>query len=227
MSLYRIQHTLAGASGSSEDRYVQTFAITTAAPLVTSEFEDVFDAFETFYTADQSTLAAVYGFFSPAVSQFGHQIKAYNLGTPPPHLPIATREYDLPTAPINDEPWPSEVAVCLSLRGDLVAGTDVGPGPHLRARHRNRTYFGPLRGIAGTFAANEVRPSDLLVDTLLEAVGDLNADLIALTPSCRLAIWSPTRNDGEAAELAWVDDAFDTQRRRGAEPTSRTTLVLP
>jgi hypothetical protein len=41
------------------------------------------------------------------------------------------------------------------------------------------------------------------------------------------AIYSPTANLHKTITDIWVDDAWDTQRRRGLAPTTRDTFVLP
>lgn len=35
-------------------------------------------------------------------------------------------------------------------------------------------------------------------------------------------IWSPTNNNSVLIDNGWVDNAWDTQRRRGVEATART-----
>ncbi len=100
-----------------------------------------------------------------------------------------------------------EIALCLSFYG--------GPNaPH----NRGRLYL-PAAFIQGT-GQLAVRPTSANRDragTLAPALADLggvDVDWI---------VWSPTRNAATRVENWWVDDEWDVQRRRGLQPSARTT----
>jgi hypothetical protein len=120
---------------------------------------------------------------------------------------------------------PNEVALCLSYQAVAISGES-------QARRRGRIFFGPLCNTANTLSATgECRPSAALVTALCGA-----ATLLA-TPAATAAgdlvhwaVYSPTTDLTETIDDAfqdvdngWVDNSFDTQRRRGRDATARTT----
>jgi hypothetical protein len=104
--------------------------------------------------------------------------------------------------------------VCLSFKAQ--------PNPPINpARRRGRIYIGPLTTEVVTAAVTgDARPQALLLTTLTQA-GKRLADRLEFE-------WSVySRSSGIVAPIAelWADNAFDTQRRRGAKATSRVTLA--
>lgn len=110
----------------------------------------------------------------------------------------------------SDGQAPSEVALCLSY-----ATTNAWEGT--TARRRGRIFLGPLKNAdVDTPRPSPVMRSDALaLGQALYNVGGADAMWM---------LWSPT--DGVAApiEVVSVDDAWDTQRRRGLSPTTRDVL---
>ncbi len=99
---------------------------------------------------------------------------------------------------------PQEVALCLS----FYAGRNI-------PRRRGRMYMGPWfsGGMAG-------RPTDAQMASLL----GIASDLAALGGvDVAWVIHSPTDNAFRGVTNAWVDNAWDTQRSRGLDPTARQT----
>lgn len=143
-------------------------------------------------------------------------------------LKIYNRAHGKPRAPIFDESmptggsgagggFPEEVAICLSFRGPLLSGK-------VPARRRGRVYIGPLQAADSvSFGDGRVRPVDDLRISLVEAgkalmdATDAQVDWVVHSQ-----VSVPTDQDTTVVHC-WVDDAFDTQRRRGASPTSRMT----
>lgn len=139
---------------------------------------------------------------------------------------------------------PAEVAICLSYRN--LSGSVLGGGNFNApfAQRRGRIYFGPLgKGSIVAQSAGDARPEAGLRTTLLEATDWLRDQ--APSTGHTLCVYSrpfpgrplterpgkaplpplPAR-DGMAypVEEFLIDDAFDTQRRRGARRTNRTIL---
>jgi hypothetical protein len=109
--------------------------------------------------------------------------------------------------------FPHEVALCLSYRGVTPAG--ISP-----RRRRGRIYLGPLSD-ASTLkisTGGDVRPTLFARTTVQQAatrLRDRNGP----------AIWSTYSTiDGAASPVinGWIDDAYDTQRRRGTDALQRT-----
>lgn len=129
---------------------------------------------------------------------------------------------------------PDELACCLTYHADLTNVAEEIPqapaGPagdlHPRARRRGRIYLGPFATAVYDPAANtNARPGVNFRQTIKDAAIRLrdNADLAS--DSVQWAVYSPT--DGLAREVVagWVDDAWDIQRRRGLERTTRDVWV--
>lgn len=147
-------------------------------------------------------------------------------GATPFGSPLASLGFTL-GPPTSSAQLPEEVAIALSFHGDLtdVPVTEPNPTPppatiRPAQRRRGRLFFGPLSQGAGFATGGHYRPSALLMDELGEAFGQTCRDIETSTP-WNVGVWS--RADAEVWIIVggWVDDAWDTQRRRGIEPTTR------
>jgi hypothetical protein len=149
------------------------------------------------------------------VAQNDHPIRYYDLDDPEPRVPVLETLMDLPAAP-NVEGYPSEVALACSYSGAVISGANM-------ARRRGRFYFGPLKNTSGDLVGNVIRPVDNLVACLVANMEALEADIDALGAGFRWVVYSPTSNSSTPVTNGWVDNAFDTQRRRGEDATARVT----
>lgn len=152
-------------------------------------------------------------FLSGELNLPGTRIKVYDLADPEPRAPIADESLGLANVTrLATQNLPGEVAVCSSYRGPLVSG-------QLPARRRGRIYVGPLNTAALSGSnAFPARPGSALIATLAGSTRDLAE---ASTLGCIWAVWSRKNEEMVPIEYGWVDNAFDTQRRRGVDPTSR------
>lgn len=100
-------------------------------------------------------------------------------------------------------PGPREVAICLSFYA-------VRNLP----KQRGRVYIGPL-----TVTNMAERPSDALIAQIATLVPRLDAINVS---NFKWAVWS--RVDGIFQNVTnwWIDDEWDTQRRRGLKSTKRS-----
>jgi hypothetical protein len=132
-------------------------------------------------------------------------VKTYKMSDVEPRVPVSTRSRTQVQAPF--EAGPREVALCLS----YYAGLN-------RPRTRGRIYLGPFAS-----GKMKLRPeADLIGDLIqfgqdLSAVGGLNVDW---------SVYSPTTGLNNAITNLWVDNEWDTQRRRGLRPTSRSVASI-
>lgn len=150
-------------------------------------------------------------------------IRAYDFADPKPRIPRASLDFSF--IPSSGS-FPAEVAICLSMEADQVPGVN-------QASRRGRIYLGPVGGNTGQIGAgaNDVRVSDLVANTILDAAVTMTD---ATGGAFALAVFSPTiLGRGGSADEAWndvtsiyIDDAYDTQRRRGGAPTKRTSRQL-
>ena len=155
---------------------------------------------------------------------------------------IATQTFTLPT-PISTIGLPTEVAACIQLRGANYASlAEVGgiesiptpmsaqemgaPVTHTgrvrpRARRRGRMYVGPLSTSAVDSTDSDKRPR--LEATFRATLGLAAKGLATTNGTCKLGVWSRRDEVIANVEQVLVDDAFDTQRRRGEKFVNRTS----
>jgi hypothetical protein len=150
-------------------------------------------------------------FFSSAIAQNGHEIKYYDLPGIKPNYPVLEQTFNLNSVP-NGAPLPSEVALCLSFQGQRVPGFP-------QSRRRGRIYLGPL----GATVNNAGRPNSSSITTVCNAATAFKTAIDAIGTGTEWAIWSVRDQTTVDIVGGWVDNVFDTQRRRGVAETSRTT----
>lgn len=119
---------------------------------------------------------------------------------------------------------PSECAICVSFHGDLtglasdVPGGAPGPGgdTHPAARVRGRIFVGPLNQNVMS-SGSPTRVGSTVLDDLVASAMKLHSDM----PSW--SVWSRKNAHTVPVVGGFVDNAFDTQRRRGEKATGRHT----
>lgn len=174
-----------------------------------AEFTEYTGHFKEFYDS-------LSGILSLPITQNGHEIKYYDLDQAvPPNYPLAIQTFNLTTAP-SAAGLPSEVAACLSFQGEKVPGFP-------QRRRRGRVYIGPIAQASNTSG----RPSTTLRSTFAASAVELCDDLKGSSNVAQLAVWSVTDGAAVVVTDGWVDDAWDTQRRRGVQRTARTTWDAP
>jgi hypothetical protein len=150
---------------------------------------------------------------SPVIASSSHEVKYTELPGTPPNYPFDEDTFNFASAPAGVA-LPDEVAVCMSFQGDRTAGLP-------QARRRGRIYIGPLR----TTALTSNRPAAATLTTIANAATTLANSVAAIAVTSYWAVWSQTNQTAVPLVDGWLDNACDTQRRRGVLPTSRTTFV--
>jgi hypothetical protein len=200
-----------GPSGLPEDRVVNTFHFQSDLDFALGSLA-VIGAVTDFYTGvgtspnvQANTLSS---YLSPWVSRTA-EIRTYNLADAKPRVPITT------ALTLSDGQqltgYPEEVALCISVTG----------GAPFTARRRGRVFLGPLIPGSGT-PANTENPTRPTAAFMLDCA---KAALRMATAGGSTAEWvirseRPTENFVTITR-GWVDNAFDTQRRRGPKSTTR------
>lgn len=166
-----------------------------------------------------AAIKAAYDLWRPQMSnlvrQNNHQTKFYNREDPEPRAPVLTYNWNLTTAP-SGAACPPEVTVCCSFQGDPLSGQP-------QARRRGRNYL-PFPG-AGTIGSDG-RPSAGCIAAAV-SWGD---SLLEFSKSSTDHTWVVASSYGVPGEFdvvitnGWVDNEFDTQRRRGRDATARSTF---
>lgn len=156
-------------------------------------------------------------------------------GNSPMGSPIGSLNFTMPTAGAGSG-LPEEVAVICSYHGDLtnVPVTQANPAPppatiRPAQRRRGRLYLGPLQANAGQEASSQFRPVVQLRNELGYAFKDLCNTVKAIDPVTEqyyVGVWSKADEEVWEAVGGYVDDAWDTQRRRGLAPTIRNSFVV-
>lgn len=196
MADYDFQVVLHGASGLSADSFVNTLHYSVTA---LDDLEGTCDGIAAAYQGFASHLAGL--FPSKPLT-----IKAYEGGQVNPAGPAFSKDYPL-TGWLNSS-GPTEVAICLSY-------ATVDDPESSTPRRRGRIYLGPIAG----GETNNPRPAA----GLREAVLDLGEALasVGFASATTWMLYSPTDKAYAKIESIWTDDSWDTQRRRGQEPTLR------
>lgn len=210
--LFRAQVILHGKSGLNTDVYVNNFVFdNTAGTLINATPADtagaITTALQNFYTEATANAGRIASYLPSQVLQPDATVKVYDLGDAPPRLPYVNT-FNL-GAMSAAAPLPQEVACCLS----YYAGRSL-------PRQRGRIYLGPLQSgvVVADSTTGHIKPADAFRTTVAEAAERL------FTANGMEVEWQVlSQVDGMARRVTggWVDDAFDTQRRRGSEPTSR------
>lgn len=203
MANYRVQITLVTTDGNSANYVTNTWY---CAALTDADAGDFATAVVALYNTIRPNL-------SPLIAQNGHGLKIYNMADLEPRAPIEDTTWNLAVAP-SGTPLPPEVAICLSFQGAKISGVP-------QARRRGRVYLGPLN-ITGMDLG---RPGASIVTTFSGAGNTLLDAGVATAGDWNWAVYSTV--NGGTAEVAdgWVDNEYDTQRRRGRLSTSRTTFT--
>lgn len=214
----RTQVALHKVTGNPDDDVVNVFHFDSAT---TSSKDNVHTAIA---TALDSAYTAIGLNMSSTLSGTG-TIKSYDLSDPLPRLPFGESDFTFPVSSSTNV-LPDEVAICVSYRGATISGVNM-------KRRRGRLYLGPWAMTAASVVSNECRPSITVRNTLDDfvlaiagGVSPLNVDAImwAVHSPTTLRLGGTLDESFEDVVFAYVDDAFDTQRRRGVAPITRTTL---
>lgn len=211
MTDYLVRATLRSANNAPKDDVQNAFAVFHNGPI--TDFDEVADHFANFYVQDTTSGAAAGEYLNASIARTqGLMIELVESPGVVPNAPAFTKLYDLPAAADTDS-LPQEVSVCVSFV-DNVYLTTTQPG-----RHRGRIYFGPLvinalQTVTGSYA----RPSAEIVTVLMQAAAELRD---GATFDGAWSIWSRANAALYAVDGGWVDNEFDTQRRRGHVSTVR------
>jgi hypothetical protein len=204
---YKAMYVRQCLSGMTEDVYVNNFTFLADDNHV-SAADDIAAALTDFYEGTNPAYP-VGAYLHPCVSNAA-VIKVYKLSDAKPREPV-TRTYTSSVTRANGQGIPEEAAITLSFSA---------AAPHT-ARRRGRVYLGPLN--VGTV---EEDASSKASYVRAACRADIAAAAVRLA-NHEDAGWliHSTMAGGTFSEVVtgWIDDAFDTQRRRGPDARSRYT----
>ena len=192
---------MASVTALPEDVVVNAWSFTTATAKDGTQAGAVESALDTFYET-------VGPFMSNQITGAA-RIKWYDRADAKPRVPWRDTAITFPVAASS---LPLEVALVLSFQAAPVSGSPA-------ARRRGRLYIGPLGQNA--LSNTTGRPTTGLIDAMATAAAALRLASDA-TADWSWAVWSGVDSAAREVFRGWVDNDFDTQRRRGQQATART-----
>lgn len=213
------------------------FARTASGAPSSTELDSIDTALLAFYIVDPGSGFDISNYFPQAISRvtnaasMSFYYKEIDPDSGPFGSPVRTVSWTVGSIAAGPPlGMVGEACLVSSIHGDLTdipeTATNPTPPPAVirpAARRRGRIFVGPISttGISENAGTDfEVVPSTQLRSTVAQATEDLmNA---AFTGGWELAVYSPTADEAYPVVGGFVDNAFDTQRRRGNEATGRT-----
>lgn len=205
---YLAQVNLTTKSGIAKDNIINTYAAQWLDggqpnfPAMTTAIKNLYDGLDS--VCSQAILDGTTN---------AHSVKYYKLTDPEPRAPVAAGAFSWDGS--TGTAFPNEVAVCASFSAEVASGVRA-------ARRRGRVYLGAIKSAAGIAdPVGMVRPTSTTMGTVNTAFAGFYDDLdLAGWSWC---VWSRADDSLFPVVRGWCNDEFDTQRRRGPEPTTRLT----
>jgi len=196
--LAQLKSSSTAAEVIAANRFI--FAMTTPGPLTSSGRAEAGTAVHDFYNGIAADLGKQVGFID---------IKTYDLGETPPRTPQTLT--GLSTAS-SGASLPSEVAACMSYYSGVVP----------RPRKRGRIFLGPLKTSVVDTTPAVPRVATAFATNVISTIGTT----LAATTIVTWGLLSPTDGAIYAIDAGYIDNAFDIQRRRGEDPSAKTTFTV-
>lgn len=224
--------TMPHDSGLPADAVQNTFAwhALGAVDLATAASE-INARLDAFYTAISQYISSQY---NPSALV----VKHYDMSESRPRFPFSESTVDAGAGQTASNDLPAEVALCVSYEGPRQSGLN-------QRRRRGRIFIGPLQEGSGDYALAGATIQDVVADAA-------EANLLGSSGGPYLLKWavysrlqhfgipvggsigeldedSPERLPVSFTDVSkmWVDNAWDTQRRRGVKATNRTVRNAP
>lgn len=207
MTLVRAQVQIPMVSGIPADTVTNTFHFEAEGPI--SGYSGLHDAIVDFYTATTMSGNTLSAFYAATVADVW-TVTYYNMDDPIPRVPVYEDTFTR-VAASSASTLPNEVALVMSFQAARMAGQK-------QARRRNRVFLGPFNVSANTALTG--RPQFNLLYTVKSA-GQALLNWSNSDTAWDWVVNSPTNANYIPVDNGWVDDAWDTQRRRGLAPASR------
>lgn len=172
---------------------------------------NVLDMLDDFYTGKYDDQPQTVGMWLSANIKREVRVTAYRLPDPTPRSPVFEGTFTLPAAAGTTE-YPAEVALVMSYEAQKESGVP-------QARRRGRIYLGPFNAEV----AGDGRPGSVLINSIAYAGKGLKNAADA-SVEWEWVVWSPTSDSYALVHRGWIDNAWDTQRRRGIDASSRTVF---
>lgn len=203
--MFRHLVEIESTSSLPKDRIVNSwYTISTTDPSPT-EVNTIAAAIAVFYTTIST--------WGASIALTGHKIVSYRLSDPEKRVPVNTHTFGpLTTGP---DALSRETAMVLTFQAAIASGDN----PRTR---KGRIYVGPWNASGNGYE----RPSSAARTLLTNTAKSVNDTLVAMSNATALAVHSEKDQTLRQAVEVWMDDAWDTQRRRGLLPTTKTVKAL-
>lgn len=238
--------TIPHISNIPRDSVTNTFAVHVVGEPDQADLDAIHDAIIDFYTVDvPETNQAIDDLISNGFSRAANAcvLKTYDITgklgyiidpetgkkkVPNHGSPIDVSSFTLLNP--GGAPLPEECSLVLTLRAEgweeaaVEAPDDGDIGTETnrpRQRHSGRNFIGPVGTNVLTSLNGKARPTGQAMETIGRAAVRLSGDIDTGAGDRELSVWS--RMDGTLRQVTHfeVDDAWDTQRRRGVSATVR------
>lgn len=224
-------------SGLPKDRIVNTYAIAEANH-TPGDLPALALAIQRIYTAAELVVGVTLATqMSPALNRAADacSVKMYNITDHLDGSPHGSPEFVLPfTLPASGPgaPMPEEVALVGTLEAagraaqfvEVPDGADPDAAPDRpRQRYTGRVYYGPFNAGVVVADANGMARPTANIQTIIRNVlvrASVEIDDVGVGDIYGLGVWSRKNRAIRGIDNVRTDDAFDTQRRRGASPTA-------
>lgn len=233
MALVRSVVRIPSRSGIPEDEAINTFHFNTL-DVSAATLNAITAALDDFYSTTYAPLLGPLGQLMSSHTVNGATVPIDHYEVDPATglsgSPVGSGSFVLDGPAGN--PLPAEVALTITFHADTTGVPEITPLPptgpegdaHPRARRRGRVYI-PF--IAAVWVSNSFDASYGLWTNGAIQLAVAAADGLRDSPGLAAAFvdWAVySRRDGVARNVVggWVDNAPDTQRRRGKDATSRT-----
>jgi hypothetical protein len=233
------------SNGLPEDRFVNTFALITGGDHSSAgALAALHTAFFNLYNAATPTTGKALAYYLSAMIDRDPglmSIQSYDitglLDGSPHGSPIHATTHELVDGALGNT-LPAEVALCVTLEAqgrsaqpvetpDGVDDNFVSDRP--RQRYTGRIYLGPFSSVAANAATTSTVPHSDLITTAGEAFSALKTALAGIVTggvTWKLGVWSRADASIRNVEAVSIDNAWDTQRRRGLAATTRTRRII-
>lgn len=218
MAFARAQIVIPYDTGLPEDVITNTIYIGSPDPLIETA-DNVQPLIDALYTAIYADANVPANYLEWGLAR----VNWYELTDPEPRVPYTL---DLVISPGTQaaSTIPAECSIVLSFHAAPVAGAS-------QARRRGRIYLGGFASGALTSVTNGApRVAPGVIEDIVAAANNFRLD-VEVIPDYHWSVYSPTNSVSGPLFVpivgGWVDNAWDTQRRRGVPATARTLFPPP
>jgi len=229
-NLQKLRVTLAVKSGITRDFIVNDFHYTRPAVVTDTDYDAMQSHIQDFYdTVATGGVTSVGAKLSNEIktTALAHRIDFYDVpvGGGAIGAPVASREFTIGT--VSTSGLPEECAAVLGFRAEYGTDVEFGSGTRPRSRDRNRIFLGPLS--QNTVSQDGTTQRVYLVDNLIQSALASAIQYLYTEPFADGWLWRVVSRAGNVDKpVAYVDmdNAFDSQRRRGTDALAKTEAAV-